>query len=264
VEITMPTTKLREPRIATATKVKTDALQAGSNATDKISVNAAFSGGGSPNATMRFTIDGKANAATASADADGVWNFNPIGLADGQHTIVASEADSTGDHVTASLTFSLDVTEPAITQWMGAEEPAQQSSSDALDKADRLIKMFLDEIKRSNKTTRPNGLEFRREIRQQFGKKIALEVMLFKDAEQILDKYSVHPLEQNWIMCRARREKTIERPVTERELSRLFCVKKSVDVTKTDVHEIVAMLIAQCDAPVTRGDSDLRSSGKEL
>ena len=260
----MPMTKPREPRIATATKVETDGPQAGSNATDKITVNAAFSGVGSPNATMRFTIDGKANAGTASADADGVWNFNPIGLANGQHTIVASEADATGGHVTASLTFSLDVTEPAITQWMGGEEPEQLASGEALDKADNLIKMFLDEIKRSNKVTRSKSLELRREFRQQYGKKIALEMTLFKDAEQILDKYSVHPLEQNWIMCRARREKTIERPVTERELSRLFCAKKSANVTKSDVHEIVAMLVAQCDPAVTRRDSHVRNSGREL
>jgi hypothetical protein len=246
----MPTTKLHEPRMATAMSAETYAQQARSNATDKITINAAFSGIASPNATMRFTLDAKEDAATASADADGVWTFTPTGLTDGQHTITVSESDATGDHVTASLTFSLGIIAPAINQRLGAEEPALQASSDALDKADKLIKMFRDEIKRSNKVTQTQSLEFRREYRQQYGKKIALEMMLFKGAQQILDKYSVHPLEQNWIICRARREKTIERPETERELSRLSCAKQSANVTKNDVRDIVSMLIAQCDPAV--------------
>ncbi|WP_020176847.1 Ig-like domain-containing protein [Methyloferula stellata] len=260
----MPRTKLQEPRTATAIKDETVEQQAGSNLTDKITVNAAFSGVGAPNAVVRFAIDGKAEATTANADAVGVWTFISTGLADGQHTVVATETDAAGNHGTASLTFSLGIIKSAITQGPGSEETAQQASSDARDKADRLIKMFVDEIKRSNKLTGANRLELRRELRQQYGKKIALEMMLFKGTKQIFDTYSVHPLERNWIKCRPRRDKTIERPGTERDLSELFCVKNSANVTENDVHDIVTMIITQCDPTLTRRDSQHKELRPEL
>ena len=42
--------------------------------------------------------------------ASGVWNFTPTGLADGQHTVVASETNAAGQTGSASLTFTLDTT----------------------------------------------------------------------------------------------------------------------------------------------------------
>jgi hypothetical protein len=246
----MPTTKLQD-LTATEMKAENDEQEARSNP-DKITINAAFSGAGAPNATVRFTIDGEAKGTTVSADAAGIWNFTLTGLADGQHTVVARETDTTGNQNMASLTFSLGEAEPAIAQRPGPGELVQQTSGDARDKADYLIKMFLNEIKRSNKLTRTNSLELRRELRQQYGKKIALEITLFKGSEQIFDEYSVSPLEKNWMICCARRGKTIERPATVRKLSQLFCFKNSAEVTENDVHDIVTLIVAQC-GPTTTG-----------
>ena len=61
---------------------------------------------------VHFTVDGTAIAATATANSSGAWFFTPTGLADGQHTIVASETNAAGRTGTASLTFALDRTAP--------------------------------------------------------------------------------------------------------------------------------------------------------
>jgi Bacterial Ig-like domain/RTX calcium-binding nonapeptide repeat (4 copies) len=57
-------------------------------------------------------VDGNAINDTAMADATGAWTFMPTGLADGQHTIVASETDAAGNTGTASLIFTLDTVPP--------------------------------------------------------------------------------------------------------------------------------------------------------
>ncbi|WGS23972.1 Ig-like domain-containing protein [Bradyrhizobium sp. ISRA464] len=77
--------------------------------------NDALSGMGDPNAVVHFTVDGVAIAATATASSTGAWSFTSTGLADGSHTIVASETDLAGNTGTASLTFTLDTVAPVIT-----------------------------------------------------------------------------------------------------------------------------------------------------
>ncbi len=62
---------------------------------------------------VHFTIDGSPIAATVIADAQGVWSFTPTGLADGAHTIVASQTDAFGNIGTAALSFTLDTIAPA-------------------------------------------------------------------------------------------------------------------------------------------------------
>ena len=47
-------------------------------------------------------------SAALAADASGAWTFAPVGLADGSHTVVASETDAAGNVGSASLTFLLD------------------------------------------------------------------------------------------------------------------------------------------------------------
>ena len=84
----------------------------GSSSKDKITSNDALTGSGDPNAVVHFTVDGKSIAATATANSSGVWTFTPPSLADGQHTVVASETDAAGNTGTASLTFTLDTTAP--------------------------------------------------------------------------------------------------------------------------------------------------------
>jgi hypothetical protein len=80
----------------------------GSSASDRITSNATISGTADPNAVVRFTIDGVATGQTVTANASGAWSFTPTGLADGQHTIVASQSNAAGATGSASLTFSLD------------------------------------------------------------------------------------------------------------------------------------------------------------
>ena len=91
------------------------ASDTGVSATDKITSNATVSGTAAPNAVVSFTVDGKAVAATATADASGKWSFTPTGLADGAHTVVASQTDAAGNASSASLSFTLDTTAPAVT-----------------------------------------------------------------------------------------------------------------------------------------------------
>jgi VCBS repeat-containing protein len=81
----------------------------GASSTDKITSNASMIGWGDPNAVVTFT-EGATVLGTATADTTGVWTFTPTGLADGSHTIVASETDVAGNTGTASLTFTLDTT----------------------------------------------------------------------------------------------------------------------------------------------------------
>jgi Ca2+-binding RTX toxin-like protein len=64
---------------------------------------------------VHFTVDGQLVAGTATANASGAWTFAPTGLANGTHTIVASETDAAGNTGTASLTLTLDTTAPIPT-----------------------------------------------------------------------------------------------------------------------------------------------------
>jgi Bacterial Ig-like domain/RTX calcium-binding nonapeptide repeat (4 copies)/HYR domain len=88
------------------------ASDTGPSSTDKITSNPAVAGLGDANAVVHFTIDGTLVGDTAAADGAGAWSFTPTGLADGLHTIVASETDAVGNTGTASLTFMLDKTPP--------------------------------------------------------------------------------------------------------------------------------------------------------
>ena len=90
------------------------AFDTGSSASDHITSNDALSGTGLANTLVHFTIDGIPSSATATANAQGVWTFTPSGLSDGAHTIVASQTDGFGNTGTASLSFTLDTTAPAV------------------------------------------------------------------------------------------------------------------------------------------------------
>lgn len=93
---------------------ETLANDTGASASDRITSNAALSGSGDPNEVVHFTVDGNPVATTATADANGAWSFTPTGLADGSHTVVASETDTAGNIGTASLSFVLDTSAPII------------------------------------------------------------------------------------------------------------------------------------------------------
>ena len=83
-------------------------IDSGSSATDHITSNDALTGTGLANTVVHFTIDGSAIASTVIADSQGAWSFTPTGLADGPHTVVASQTDTFGNTGTASLSFTLD------------------------------------------------------------------------------------------------------------------------------------------------------------
>ena len=84
----------------------------GTSSSDYITSNSALNGTGLPNTEVHFAIDGSPIASTVMADAQGTWSFNPSGLADGPHTIVASQTDAFGNTGAASLSFTLDTTAP--------------------------------------------------------------------------------------------------------------------------------------------------------
>ena len=85
----------------------------GSSVTDHVTANPALSGTGLANTVVHFTIDGSPIATTVTTDAQGAWSFTPSGLADGLHTIVASQTDIFGNTGSASLSFTLDTTAPS-------------------------------------------------------------------------------------------------------------------------------------------------------
>jgi hypothetical protein len=88
-------------------------FSAGTSSSDNITSNDALSGTGLANTAVYFTIDGTPTASTVMTDANGAWSFTPSGLADGVHTIVASQTDTLGYTGTASLSFTLDTTAPS-------------------------------------------------------------------------------------------------------------------------------------------------------
>ena len=85
----------------------------GTSSSDNITSNSELNGTGLPNTAVYFTIDGSPIASTVMADAQGTWSFKPSGLADGAHTIVASQTDAFGNTGTASLSFTLDTAVPS-------------------------------------------------------------------------------------------------------------------------------------------------------
>jgi Ca2+-binding RTX toxin-like protein len=87
----------------------------GSSATDKITSSAALTGTADANALVHFTVDGTAIAATTTANSSGVWSYTPSNLADGSHTIVASETNAAGLKGSASLAMTLETHAPTLT-----------------------------------------------------------------------------------------------------------------------------------------------------
>jgi hypothetical protein len=133
----------------------------GVSATDKITSNDALTGSGDANAVVHFTVDSAAVSGTATADGTGKWNFTPTGLADGQHTVVASETDAAGNTGTASLTFTLDTTAPvvAITSTGGSVNQATQTVTGTVDVADAgtTVTVFDGTAQAGTATVQTNG-----------------------------------------------------------------------------------------------------------
>jgi hypothetical protein len=109
------------PRLTVALKDDT-----GASATDNVTSDPTLDGVAASNATIALTENGAA-VGTATADAGGGWTFKPA-LADGKHTIVASEAYGAGQTVTASITFTLATEAPAISASESVSGQTSQTS----------------------------------------------------------------------------------------------------------------------------------------
>ncbi len=84
----------------------------GSSSTDQITSNPAIKGTGQAN-TLVTIKEGGVTLGTATADGTGAWSFTP-GLADGAHTLTASQTASDGSIGTATLSFTLDSSAPVV------------------------------------------------------------------------------------------------------------------------------------------------------
>ncbi|MCJ9736532.1 Ig-like domain-containing protein, partial [Bradyrhizobium sp. PRIMUS42] len=126
--------------LSTTGPTVTEALVAdtGTSVTDHVTTNPALNGTGLANTVVHFTIDGSPIATTVTTDAQGAWSFTPSGLADGPHTIVASQTDAFGNTGSASLSFTLDTTAPAvaITSAGGPVNQASQTITGTVGVAD--------------------------------------------------------------------------------------------------------------------------------
>lgn len=90
------------------------AVDTGTSSLDKITSNPTLSGGGDPS-TIVTIKDGTVTLGTTTSDATGHWTFNPTGLADGSHTILAVESDAAGNSGSSSSTFLLATKAPIPT-----------------------------------------------------------------------------------------------------------------------------------------------------
>jgi hypothetical protein len=85
----------------------------GVSSTDNVTSDPTVTETAYPSAMVKLVVDGTPLANSLQANAQGVWSYTPTGLADGTHTIVATEFVY-GPHATtvplgtASLTFVLD------------------------------------------------------------------------------------------------------------------------------------------------------------
>lgn len=87
----------------------------GPSNTDNITSKPALTGYGYPYEVVSLTVDGTPIPNAVTADRNGAWTYTPTGLADGQHTIVASEIDGSGDIQKSSLlTITLDTVAPIV------------------------------------------------------------------------------------------------------------------------------------------------------
>jgi Bacterial Ig-like domain/Bacterial Ig domain len=85
----------------------------GASATDMITSDPALKGTGRANALVTLK-EGGTTLGTATADSTGIWSFTPTNLPDGVHTVTASETDLANNIQTATLSFTLDHTAPAV------------------------------------------------------------------------------------------------------------------------------------------------------
>ena len=82
---------------------------------DNITTNPGLTGTADPNSVVTLKQGTKVSE-RRPLTSSGSWTFTPTGLAQGAHTIVASETDAAGNVGSASVTFTLDTKAPAVTE----------------------------------------------------------------------------------------------------------------------------------------------------
>ena len=92
----------------------------GSSPIDHNTRNAALTGTADANSIVTVS-NGATVLGTTTAGAGGVWNFTPVGLADGSYTLTAAETDLAGNSGSVGLGFILDTVAPAVTAQLASD-----------------------------------------------------------------------------------------------------------------------------------------------
>ena len=106
------------------------AADTGASSTDRITSNDTLTGLTTAGVVVTLS-EGTLTLGTATANASGVWSFNPASLGQGGNTIVASAVVS-GTVVNSSLTFTYDTTPPVVTIGLVSMTGQTSTTSDAL------------------------------------------------------------------------------------------------------------------------------------
>jgi hypothetical protein len=105
------------------------ASDTGSSTSDNITAVPAVKGVGQANTAVILT-EGGATLGTATANSAGNWSFGPSGLANGAHTLTATQTDAAGDTRAATLSFTLDKIPPMVS--MALVSDTGSSSTDKI------------------------------------------------------------------------------------------------------------------------------------
>ncbi|MBV9252327.1 MAG: DUF4082 domain-containing protein [Acetobacteraceae bacterium] len=95
----------------------------GISASDGITSDPTITGTGDPNATVTVS-EGNIILGTTTADAQGHWTFTPAGLAQGAHTLTATETNAAGLTGSAQVSLTLDTTAISDTLFQPNDTPA--------------------------------------------------------------------------------------------------------------------------------------------
>ncbi len=101
----------------------------GSSATDGVTSDPTLSGTGLADAVVTITENGQ-DLGTTQTDGNGAWSFASTGLADGLHTLTATETDISGLVEARSASFVLDTKAPAVT--LHLQDDTGTSASDGI------------------------------------------------------------------------------------------------------------------------------------
>jgi pimeloyl-ACP methyl ester carboxylesterase/Ca2+-binding RTX toxin-like protein len=102
----------------------------GSSSNDRITSNPAIRGTGEANTLVTIRAADGTVLGTVMADDSGAWSFAPTGLADGAHTLTATQTDLAGNTGTATLGFTLDRAAPTMS--MALISDTGSSSNDGI------------------------------------------------------------------------------------------------------------------------------------